>query len=280
MARSLSSLGGRRVSLAYDRSVRRVDKDGHLFVETCTLSSAVISEYWGWEIPDAGRLGFEPDRMYRLYRDADALRASADTLNGKPIMMEHITSTADAHPKDQVIGAVGSDVHFDFPRLVGSLSFWAPEAISAIQSGKMRSVSAGYRYRAIREAGFLNGEPYDGVMTDIHFNHLALVAAPRVPDAVIGDSLPSMDFKKMATDLENIIQERMDFLRDPSSAPDREQFNASWLAKLDAALGVSAPETAMDRRPAVRGLSSNTGWRSSTTPLAGVLAPASRIKVL
>ncbi|WP_081472663.1 DUF2213 domain-containing protein [Komagataeibacter europaeus] len=271
-----SPLHGRRLPLAYDRSVRRVDKDGHLFVDKCTLSSAIVSQYYGWEIPDGESLGFTRDRLYRLYRDADALRTAAPSLNGKPILMDHTAITAQTHPHQKVVGAVGSDVRFENPNLVGSLSFWAPEAIEAIQSGRMRSVSAGYRYRAVKAAGSHNGERYDGIMTSIHFNHLALVEAPRVPDAVIGDALPSLDIKKMADSLQNLISERMSFLKNPSGAsPD--DFNQAWLAKLDEALtGEQQDGTgAMDGRRM-----SGTGWRSGPEKLSGVLAPLSRIKVL
>ncbi|WP_078528757.1 DUF2213 domain-containing protein [Komagataeibacter nataicola] len=93
-----SPLHGRRLPLAYDRSVRRVDKDGHLFVDKCTLSSAIVSQYYGWEIPDGESLGFTRDRLYRLYRDADALRTAAPSLNGKPILMDHTAITAQTHP--------------------------------------------------------------------------------------------------------------------------------------------------------------------------------------
>jgi len=280
----LAPLNGRRLPLAYDRSVRRVDKDGHLFVDTCTLSAAVVSEYYGWEIPDGDARGFERDRKYRLYRDANSLKAAAPTLNGKPILMDHRSITADSHPHEIVVGSVGSDVRFENPRLIGSLSFWAPEAIRAIQAGTMRSVSAGYRYRAVRVSGSVDGDRYDGIMTDISFNHLALVEAPRVPDAVIGDSLPLfMDIKKMADTLESLINERIAFLRSPGD--DAADFNTSWLERLDELLTGETRQSsgAMDfrRLPSGAKRSTDAGWRyNQTGKLTGVLSPLNRIKVL
>ncbi|MDN7355175.1 DUF2213 domain-containing protein [Acetobacter senegalensis] len=269
-----SRLHSRQFPLAYDRSVRRVDKDGHLFVDKCTLSSAIISEYYGWEIPDGGNLGFTRDRLYRLYRDENALKAAASSLNGKPILMDHTAITAENHPHQKVVGSVGSDVRFENPHLVGSLSFWAPEAIEAIQSGRMRSVSAGYRYRALRVAGSHNGERYDGIMTSIHFNHLALVETPRVPDAVIGDSLPTMDKKTMPDSIENLLSERLTFLKNPNNV-NTDDFNRTWLPKLDAALTAEPSESsgAMDGCLA-QNRQGNTG------KLSGVLSPLARIRVL
>lgn len=86
--------------LALDRSVRRIDEDGHLFVERCVLSAAVVSPYYGREIPGAEALGLNPDQIYQLYRDADALRDAAETINGKPILDIHQPINAEDHPRD------------------------------------------------------------------------------------------------------------------------------------------------------------------------------------
>lgn len=173
--------------LALDRSVRRVDADGHLFVERCILSAAVVSPYYGREIPGAEALGLEPDKIYQLYRDADALRAAAETINGKPILDIHQPINAEDHPKEITVGSV-SNAHFEDPDLVGELSIWDGDAIKAIQDGSKRCVSAGYAYRAVPETGEINGQPYTLKMVDIRFNHLALVENPRVTTAIIGDS--------------------------------------------------------------------------------------------
>jgi len=190
----------RNAILAFDRgpSVRRFDKDGHLFVDSCVLSAANVCEYYGREIPNGEKLGYEPNRLYSLYRDPESLKRAASTLNGKPILIDHQAISADNHPHEQVVGSVGSDVSFVGTRLKGSLSFWAPEAIDAVKSGRMRSVSAGYRFRVIPERGSIGGVAYDGRQIVESFNHLALVSAPRVAEAVIGDSMPK--FRKLARD--------------------------------------------------------------------------------
>ncbi|WP_215754212.1 DUF2213 domain-containing protein [Acetobacter sp. P5B1] len=184
--------------LALDRSVRRIDVDGHLFVERCILSAAVVSPYYGREIPGAEALGLEPDKIYQLYRDADALSAAAETINGKPILDIHQPINAEDHPKQITVGSV-SNARFEAPDLIGELSIWDGNAIKSIQDGSKRCVSAGYAYRAIPEVGEVDGQPYTLKMVDIRFNHLALVETPRVQTAIIGDSAPTpMKEKSMA----------------------------------------------------------------------------------
>lgn len=175
------------LKIALDKSVRRLDQDGHLFVETCILSAAIVSPYLGREIPDAEKLGLEPDTVYQVYRDADALRAAAASFAGKPVLSEHKPVSANDHPYMITVGAVGDNIQFKDPDLIGSFSVWEKQAIADIESGVKRSVSAGYRYRAVPETGTVGGEAYTLKMVDIQFNHLALVSTPRVPNAVIGD---------------------------------------------------------------------------------------------
>ena len=113
--------------LALDRSVRRIDADGHLFVERCILSAAVVSPYYGREIPGAEALGLEPDKIYQLYRDADALQAAAGTINGKPILDIHQPINAEEHPREITVGSV-SNARFEAPDLIGVLYVWDGEA--------------------------------------------------------------------------------------------------------------------------------------------------------
>lgn len=179
------------VVLALDRSVRRTDVDGHLHIARCILSAATVCPYYGSEIPGAQALGLEPDTVYQVYRDPQALARAAASMAGKPVLMQHQPVSAHDHPKEITVGAVGSDVRFESPNLIGSLTVWDQSAIAAIESGQQRAVSAGYRYRAIPQGGVQDGIPYSLTMTDITFNHLALVTQPRVKTAIIGDAAPA-----------------------------------------------------------------------------------------
>lgn len=175
--------------LALDRSVRRIDGDGHLHVERCVLSAAVVSPYYGREINGAERLGLDPDTIYFMYRDADALREAASSINGKPIIEIHQPVSANDHPREITVGSV-NNATFQAPDLIGELAIWDGDAIKRIQDGSKRCVSAGYAYETVPETGEINGQPYTLKMINIRFNHLALVEEPRVKTAIIGDSAP------------------------------------------------------------------------------------------
>ncbi|MFT8952989.1 MAG: DUF2213 domain-containing protein [Gluconobacter sp.] len=181
--------------MALDRSVRRIDGDGHLHVERCVLSAAVVSPYYGREINGAERLGLEPDTIYWMYRDADALRDAASSMNGKPLIEIHQPVSADDHPREITVGSV-NNATFQAPDLIGELAIWDGDAIKRIQDGSKRCVSAGYAYETVPETGEINGQPYTLKMVNIRFNHLALVEEPRVKTAIIGDSAPPNNTKE------------------------------------------------------------------------------------
>lgn len=176
--------------VAMDRSVRTFDEDGHLRVETTPISKANVCPYYGSEIPDAEKMGLDPRRMYKLYRDPEELRKGAATFAGKPLLRKHVPITADDHPRDLVVGSIGDSVSFDHPYLKAPLSVWDGDAIDLIKSGKQRELSSAYRFRADMTPGVSkDGEPYDGVMRDIVGNHVALVENGRAgSDVVVGDS--------------------------------------------------------------------------------------------
>ncbi|MEE8663489.1 MAG: DUF2213 domain-containing protein [Acetobacter sp.] len=173
--------------MALDQSVRRIDEDGHLHVERCIISAAVVSPYYGREIPGSEALKLKPDEIYWLYRDADALREAASSMNGKPIIEVHKPINAEDHPKEITVGSV-NNVRFEDPDLIGELAIWDGDAVKRIQDNSKRCVSAGYAYTAIPEDGEVNGQKYTLKMVNIRFNHLALVENPRVQTAIIGDS--------------------------------------------------------------------------------------------
>lgn len=175
-------------AIAMDRSVRRIDADGHLFVEETPISKAVVNPYYGREIPNAAGLGLDPERIYQMYRDPDELAKAAPSFAGKPILIIHKPVSADEHPREIVVGAIGSNVEFKTPYLMAPLSIWDGEAIDLIETEKQKELSCGYRYEADMTPGIANGQRYDGVMRNIGGNHLALVVEGRAgSDVVVGD---------------------------------------------------------------------------------------------
>ncbi len=176
--------------LAFDRAtVRSIDQDGRLHIETTHISKANICPYLGSEIPDYENLGLDPNKVYMLYRDAEELRKAAPTANNIPLLDEHIAVDVKDHQPDSVVGATGSNAAFNAPYLDNSLVIWTDKAIRGVESGRQQEISCAYYYRADMTPGAHKGERYDGVMRDIRFNHVALVEKGRCgPTVAVADS--------------------------------------------------------------------------------------------
>lgn len=174
--------------LAFDRSMRSKDGNGHLIVERTVLSKASVNPYRGKEIPNYEHLGLDPEKVYYLLRDPVELERAAKTFSKKQLLIKHIPVDADEPEMEYTIGTTGSDIAFESGRLYGDLSVWDGNAIAIIEAKKMEELSAGYAYTADMTSGEFNGEHYDGVMRNIHGNHIALVSRGRIGrDAIISD---------------------------------------------------------------------------------------------
>lgn len=179
--------------LAFDRqSVRSIDANGHLHVALTHISKANVCDYAGCEIPQFASLGLDPGRMYKLWRDPAELEKGASTFNRQKIMVVHEQVSAEHPIKEYTVGTIGSDAVFNAPYLDASICIWDGEAIAMIESGALEELSCAYRYDADMTPGTTpDGEAYDGRMTNIRGNHLALVEIGRAgPDVVVADSKP------------------------------------------------------------------------------------------
>jgi hypothetical protein len=179
--------------LALDRaaSKRRIDQDGHMHVTDVPISKSNVCGYYGSEIPDADRLGLQPDRIYQLLRDPEELAKSASTFDGKQILSVHKPQAAADHDHELTVGGV-HNVRWEAPYLIaGDFDVWDATAIQGIQDDSQREVSSSYRYRADMQPGTYEGVHYDGVMRDLIANHVALVESGRAgKDVIVGDSNP------------------------------------------------------------------------------------------
>ena len=187
--------------IAFDRStVRRVDPDGRLHVETSNISKANVCPYLGREIPDSQSLNLDPDKIYQLYRDPEELARGAATFNNLPLLSKHVPVSAADHRPELVVGSTGSHATFDAPHLKNSLVIWAKDAIQAVEESIQKELSSAYRYRADMTPGVApDGVKFDGVMRDIVGNHVALVKEGRAgADVVVGDSTEELAMKNLS----------------------------------------------------------------------------------
>jgi hypothetical protein len=120
------------------------------------------------------------------------------TWNNIQILDQHIPVTAADDQRGRVIGSTGTHAIWNAPYIDNSLVFWSDPAIAMIESGEMRELSSAYRYDPVMTPGNYQGQQYDGVMTNIRANHVALVEAGRAgSDVVVMDSKPKETAMKM-----------------------------------------------------------------------------------
>jgi len=177
------------------KSERYYDADGRLHIKKSNISKAQVSPYYGYEIPDEDNiLKLDKNKIYHLLRDPQEMAAAADTAKNIQWLIIHKAVTPEEIQKSHIIGSVGSHVKFDGTYLTADLCAWDKRAIDQIEEGTMIELSCGYRYKPDMTPGVFEGTPYDGVMRDIHFNHLALVEVGRAgSDVMVSDQSP---FKK------------------------------------------------------------------------------------
>lgn len=188
----------KQTNIALDRSARTVDADGRLHIDKSHISKANVCPYYGREIPGYDALGLDPDKVYQLLRDPAELEKGAATFARLPILSEHVPISADEPRQDLIVGAIGSDVAFNAPYLDADLSIWDSRAIAGIETDKIKELSCAYSYVPVMEPGEFDGIQYDGRMTEIQGNHLALVTIGRAgSDVVVADSNP-FTFKESA----------------------------------------------------------------------------------
>lgn len=182
--------------IAMDReSVRDFDNDGRMHVQVANISKAAINPYVGKEIPGWQKLGLDPDKIYRLFRDPDELAKGASTFNGIQLLKRHEPVSAEDHRMWDIVGTTGTDANFDAPYLRNSLHVWTKDGIGLIESGDQREISCGYHYDPDMTPGEYDGQPYDGVMRNIRGNHVALVKDGRAgSDVVVGDDATELQW--------------------------------------------------------------------------------------
>ena len=236
--------------LALDKSARHKDKNGFLHVAISHISKATVNPYYGWEIPGYKDLGLDADKVYKLLRHPDELKKGAATFNNMPLTVIHPDEPLQAQgfKREKVIGGLGTDAVVNGEYLDNSLVVYDAEAIAGIESGQLKEISCGYRYRADMTPGTYNGMAYDGIMRDITANHCALVERGRAgPDVVVKDHSPFIRVKKMP--IPNTPAARraaVDVARDEIKAALGEDSAALELLETLAKDGCAKPKQAED----------------------------------
>lgn len=182
-------------SLTFDKaSARHTDQNGFMHVSETPISKAIVNPYRGSEIPNAEQLGLDPNKVYYLLRAPKELQRAASTFNNLPILDKHIPVSAldlnDPDLKKHVVGSTGTDAEFKEPYLVNSMVLHTASAIKDVEAGSKAELSCAYRYKPVMTPGTYEGKHYDGVMTELEGNHVAIVNEGRA-----GHDVKVMDSK-------------------------------------------------------------------------------------
>ena len=173
---------------------RHYDQNGHLLVDRTVITKAAVNPYMGSEIPHSKELGLDPNRVYNLLRCPIELQKALPTFGGLQLLLQHTPVDATTPQKEITVGSIGTEFEFDEAtgNVYGSLRIYDQEGIDYIESEKMEQLSAGYAYTADMTPGEYNGVSYDGIMRNIHGNHVAIVERGRIGnDAIVADSMPN-----------------------------------------------------------------------------------------
>lgn len=176
---------------AMDRSARSYDRNNHLLVDKTIITKAAVNPYSGSSIPNWKELGLDPNKEYMLLRDPEELRKALPTFKGLQLLKRHIPVDASQPEKESTIGSIGTEITMDDEgRVWSSLRVFDQEGINYIESRALGELSAGYAYTPDMTSGTWNGIKYDGIMREIHGNHVAIVERGRIgSDAIIADSI-------------------------------------------------------------------------------------------
>lgn len=152
-------------------------KDGYISA-SARVARTGIQEYLGSNFGDA----FEGKTMVRLYRPEDEVfdEDSIKSYAHRPVTVDHPKGGVTAETwRHLAVGHTGDTVIRDgnFVRL--NFMVMDGNAIKTIDDGH-KELSMGYATRVIVEEGVTpEGEAYDGIMTTLRMNHLAVVPKAR-----------------------------------------------------------------------------------------------------
>ena len=147
---------------------------------------------------------FENGKIIKEFVPPDELakQDSLSTLKMRPITNDH-PSTREVTPanvKEFQCGMTGETVTCDGQTLDTTLTINESKAIAEVEGGK-RELSAGYRCDIEMTAGTYNGERYDRIQRNRHYNHVAICDLGRA-GSVASLHLDSADVYEVDCELE------------------------------------------------------------------------------
>lgn len=157
-------------------SKREKDSNGFLIVKDNPIAKAGVFDYLLSEV--FSQVEKDKDRIVRVCREFENLKANKDSFKGKPIKWDHFwvgkegqTQTAD--------GAIFGEVRADEPYLKADLIIYNKDLIAKIEAGEVVELSPAYEANIEAIEGSYNGEGYSYLQKLKEVNHLAVVETGR-----------------------------------------------------------------------------------------------------
>ena len=157
-------------------SKREKDSNGFLIIRDNPIAKAGVFDYLLSEV--FSQVEKDKDRIVRVCREFENLKANKDLFAGKPIKWEHYwvgkegeTQTAD--------GAIFGEVRADEPYLKADLIIYNKDLIAKIEAGEVVELSPAYEADIEAIEGSYNGESYSYLQKLKEVNHLAVVEVGR-----------------------------------------------------------------------------------------------------
>lgn len=157
-------------------SKREKDSNGFLIIRDNPIAKAGVFDYLLSEV--FSQVEKDKDRIVRVCREFENLKANKDLFAGKPIKWDHFwvgkegeTQTGD--------GAIFGEVRADEPYLKADLIIYNKDLIAKIEAGEVVELSPAYEANIEAIEGSYNGEGYSYLQKLKEVNHLAVVEVGR-----------------------------------------------------------------------------------------------------
>ena len=157
-------------------SKREKDANGFLIIRDNPIAKAGVFDYLLSEV--FSQVEKDKDRIVRVCREFENLKANKDLFAGKPIKWEHywVGKEGETQTGD---GAIFGEVRADEPYLKAELIIYNKDLIAKIEAGEVVELSPAYEANIEAIEGSYNGEGYAYLQKLKEVNHLAVVEVGR-----------------------------------------------------------------------------------------------------
>ena len=157
-------------------SKREKDSNGFLIIRDNPIAKAGVFDYLLSEV--FSQVEKDKDKIVRVCREFENLKANKDLFAGKPIKWEHywVGKEGETQTGD---GAIFGEVRADEPYLKADLIIYNKDLIGKIEAGEVVELSPAYEADIEAIEGSYNGEGYAYLQKLKEVNHLAVVEVGR-----------------------------------------------------------------------------------------------------